>query len=223
MPHRLKLHALLALVAVCLPAAGQGIKPFPDAKQTEKELARAKDGLALTLRTDKTEYQPGEGIILEVKIRNVSGTSPFGKPRDVHVYFEPFARDREGAPVPWLFRFHVREGKTGRLVYRSPEADVRAEERDAYYHFVTLPPQAFVGRSFVFSTEGLEPGQSYSLAVDYAVSKDYPYVIRNREFTAEQVQALGVKRAYVRVWTGRITSNRVVLRIQPKPPPEKGN
>jgi len=185
------------------------------------EISRPRNGLQLTIRTNKTRYTTEEPIILDVRVENRSGMTndERDKERDIPVYFEPFAKVKGGRSHEWLFKFHVRSEEDQRAVYRSQEFTVPESERGDYYHFVTLPPRAYVGRRFVFPPakvrNWLKQGR-YSIIASYEVSKDFPYVIINRQFSAEQVKILGSKLAYARVWTGRLYSNRAVIEIRPK-------
>ncbi len=184
----------------------------------DAEIARAKNGLRLTLRTDKTAYQINEPILVDVRLENV--TSPqTGRARDIPVYFEPVARVREGRAMEWLFKFQIRTDNEQRLVYQSPDIKVPDSERAEYYHYVTLPPETFVGRRFIFwpsLARGLtNPGQ-YGLVAAYVVDEDSAEVIINRHLTAQQVELLGTKLAYVKVWTGQVYSNRVTFQVKRK-------
>ena len=162
-----------------------------------------------------------EPVVLDVRVENRSGLSgdEKDKPRDVAVYFEPFAKTRKGRTAEWLFKFHVRSEADDRLVYRSPDFTVEEDARADYYHFVNLPQHAYVGRRFAFPPANvrrwLKPGQ-YTFVAAYQVSKDFPYVIINRHLTAKQVQLLGSKLAYARLWTGKLYSNPVTIRIRRK-------
>jgi hypothetical protein len=184
----------------------------------EKEQARPRGGLSLTISTNKATYEPGERIFLEVKLTNVTGGRSGMKARDIPVYFEVFAKGPQGNQQFWLIKPLLRSDKTGRVHFRSPDFNVPADKRGDYYHFVTLPPGAFVGRSFGFPGRllGLTPGEEYSFTVAYAVDEEFPHVILNRHFTPQQVELLGIKLAYVRIWTGRLSSNRAYFRIKRK-------
>ena len=190
-------------------------------EQLASEISRTRNGLRLVISLPKTEFTPEEPIPLDVRIGNASGESndERDKPRDIPVYFEPFAKAATGKAAEWLFKFHVRSGRDGRLVYNSPRFTVPEADREEYYHFVTLPQRAYVGRRFVFppakARNWLQQGR-YSIIASYEVSKDFPYVIINRQFSAEQVKILGSKLAYTRVWTGRLYSNRAEIEVRPK-------
>jgi hypothetical protein len=192
---------------------------FKEAKldDLDAEAAQPRAGLRLVIRTDKTEYRTDEPIVVELRLENVTGATRDDKGRDIPVYLEPFAKTPEGGEAEWLFKFDVRSEKDEKPAYRSPEFGVPEAERGNYYHFVTLPPQSFVGREFSFPPalrrNWLKPGR-YRLRAAYLVSDDYPYVILNRHFTSAQVELLGSKLAYARVWTGRIDSNRITIRIK---------
>jgi len=187
----------------------------------EPPLSRALRGLQLVVRTDKDSYTTDEPVVLDVRLYNRTGRSDEREdlPRDLSVYFEPFARNPRGRWAEWLFKFYVFELNRGRRHYSSPRFDVPADHRDRYYHHVTLPPNAFVGRRFVFpaarTRNWLEPGR-YILLVTYEVSDDYRYVIINRDLTVRQAKLLGRDIAYTRVWTGRLISNVVAFRVQRK-------
>ena len=186
-------------------------------KDLEADMARSRAGLSLRISTNKTEYKFGDSIILDVRLINVSGRGG-AAPRDVFVYFELFATTPERTRAPWLIKFYLRQEDTERLVYASRDFEVPAKEREKYYHYVTLPAGAFVGRKFIFSTRlmRLERGKDYSLVVSYIVDDRFPYVIINRKLNSEQVDALGTKLAYVRVWTGQLISNRARFRVKRK-------
>jgi len=190
-----------------------------DSEGLSADLARPRAGLSLAISTEKPDYLIGEPIIVDVRLEN-AGTpqGPKGAP-DIPVYFEPVAHSPAGHAVEWLFEFVIRNEDEQRVIYSSPGINVPDSERAKYYHYVTLPPQSFVGRRFVFqasrSQELSKPGH-YSLLATYAVSDSYPYVILNRNFTPEQVELLGTKLAYTRVWTGQLYSNRVEFRIKRK-------
>jgi len=190
-----------------------------DEESLEAEVAKPRQGLRLSVRTDKPSYQIGEPIMVDVRLENVStAQSPQGA-RDIPVYFEPVARAKEGAAVEWLFKFQIRSDHDQRLIYRSPEVKVAEADRANYYHYVVLPPQAFVGRRFVFwpmRVRALTRPGTYSLVARYAVDEDSAFVILNRNFTSAQVELIGPKLAYVRVWTGEVFSNRATFRIERK-------
>ena len=183
----------------------------------EAEMARPQGGLRLVIDTDRKVYRMDEPIVLDVRLENITGSEPKEEGRDIAIYYEPFAKTPEGEQAEWLFRFVLRSESDGEIVYQSREFEVKEKDRGGYYHYVTLPPQSFVGRKFVSRParvgNWLKPGR-YSFIVDYAVSEDYPYVIVNRQLSQSQVTELGLKLAYVRVWTGRLYSNRVEFRIR---------
>lgn len=185
----------------------------------DAELSRPRNGIRLSLRTDKPAYKINEAIMVDVRLENVGASQGPDKARDIPVYFEPVARTRDGAAVEWLFKFQIRSEPDQRLVYQSPDIKVPDADRAEYYHYVSLPPHSFVGRRFVFwpsRARGLlKPGR-YSLIAAYTVDEDSAYVIINRHLTAQQVEALGTGLAYVRVWTGQVFSNRVVFQVQRK-------
>ncbi|HUT34076.1 MAG TPA: hypothetical protein VNE39_11380 [Planctomycetota bacterium] len=190
-----------------------------DEDALDAEVARPKNGLRLTIRTDKTAYQIGEPILVDVRLENV--TSPAGgqTARDIPVYFEPLARAREGGAMEWLFKFQIRTEPAERLIYHSPEVKVPDTERGDYYHYVILPPQSFVGRRFVLwpsRARGLTNPGRYNIIAAYMVEEDSAYVIISRHLTAQQVELLGTKLAYVRVWTGQVFSNRVTIHVKRK-------
>jgi hypothetical protein len=183
-------------------------------EELEADMARPRDGLRLVASLDQTDYREDEPIVLDLRLENVTGVRGEAA-RDVSVYYEPFFTTKEGGRVEWLFKFLVETEKDGKVAYRSPEFEVSGDERGDYYHFVTLPAQSYLGRSFVLRRGSLKPGR-YSLVAAYRVSEDYPYVIINPRLTRSQVDLLSRKLAYVRVWTGRIFSNRVRFRIRKK-------
>jgi hypothetical protein len=184
-------------------------------------LSRPRGGLQLLIRSDKETYAMDEPIALDVELVNRTGLSRSrrDRPRDLSVYFEPLAKTPEGRSAEWLFKFYVFDMFSERARYRSPQFDVPAEKRGDYYHHVTLPPGAFVGRRFVFppgqAGDWLQPGR-YILLVTYEVSHDYPYVIINPELTSRQAEQLGTELAYTRVWTGALYSNVVAFRVEGK-------
>ncbi|MFW6164077.1 MAG: hypothetical protein ACODAJ_15020 [Planctomycetota bacterium] len=179
------------------------------------EVSRTRNGLRLTASASKQEYTVDEPIVLDVRIENRSGHSKQGRDggRDIPVYFEPFAKKPSGRPGEWLFKFLVRDADSQDIVYRSDRFEVPESERAKYYHFVTLPEDAYVGRRFVLPPGNLKPGD-YTFLVSYEVSDEFPYVIINRRLSAKQVQLLGSKLAYVRVWTGKLYSNPVTVTIR---------
>jgi hypothetical protein len=183
----------------------------------DAEAAQPRAGLRLVLRTDKTEYRMDDPILVEVRVQNATGATRDDKAIDIPVYLEPFAKTPGGGEAEWLFKFEVRSGKDDKPVYRSPEFGVPEADRAGYYHFATLPPQSFVGREFGFPParrrDWLKPGR-YTFRAAYIVSDDYPYVILNRHFTSTQVELLGSKLAYTRVWTGKLFSNPITIRIK---------
>jgi hypothetical protein len=182
-------------------------------------MARARNGLRLVLRTNKTVYTVNEPIIIDVGVENVSGASrePNDKSRDIAVYFEPFAKTPRGRTAEWLFKFQIRAEGTERMIYRSPDFEVKEEDRADYYHFVTLPPRTYIGRRFILPpprSRNWLPRGAYSILVSYEVGEEFPYVIINRHLSAQQVQLIGRKLAYARVWTGKLYSNSVSLRVR---------
>lgn len=181
------------------------------------EISRARGGLRLVIKADRADYKLDEPIVLDLRLENVTGRRPDQKAHDIPVYFEPFAKTPRGNAAEWLFKFYIRSDADERVVYESPRFKVSEQARAEYYHFVTLPQNAFVGRRFLFPParvrDWLKPGR-YTFLASYEVSDDYPYVIRNRHFTGAQVELLGTKLAYARVWTGRLYSNRVPFRIK---------
>jgi len=185
----------------------------------DADLSRPRNGIRLSLRTDKQSYRINEPIMVDLRLENVGASQGRDKARDIPVYFEPVARTRDGAAVEWLFKFQIRSEPDQRLVYQSPDVKVADADRAEYYHYVTLPPQSFVGRRFIFwpaRARGLlQPGR-YSLVAAYTVDEDSAYVIINRHLTAQQVEALGTGLAYVRVWTGQVFSNRAIFQVQRK-------
>jgi len=232
---------LLAAAFLALAAAGCGWLPWlgrakePTAKEVlgvdddrfkeldeeaiDIELARAKNGLRVTIRTDKPAYQLGEPIIVDIRLENVSAAGGGQNARDIPVYFEPVVHTRDGRAVEWLFKFQIRTDRDMRLVYRSPDVKVPLDARDDYYHYVVLPPQSFVGRRFIFSprqARGLTNPGRYSLMASYAVGDDSAQVIISNRLTDEQAKLLTDKIAYVRVWTGQIFSNRVTFDVKRK-------
>jgi len=185
-------------------------------------LSRPRAGLQLIVDTDKESYAEDEPIVLDVQLMNTTGVRRLrrDRPRDLSVYFEPFANTPQGEPAEWLFKFFLFDQiKGGDPLYKSPRFDVPPDNRGDYYHYVTLPPGAFVGRRFAFPAPGagrwLQPG-TYIFLVSYEVSHEYPYVILNREFTSRHTEALGRDGAYTRVWTGKVYSNIVSFRIERK-------
>jgi len=190
-----------------------------DIEGIEADLARPRGGLKLSLTTNRTEYYVGEPIIVELRLENIGSSDPAKPPRDIPVYFEPVAYGRGGRQVEWLVNFFIRSESEDRLVYRSPQVTIPERDRASYYHYVILPPRSYVGRRFVFwprRAPGLMKPGRYSLRAVYSVSDDFAYVIINRHLTAEQVDVLGEKLAYVRVWTGKLYSNKVEFRIKRK-------
>ena len=188
-------------------------------KDLDAQIAQPRSGLRLAIEADKADYSINEPIVVDVRLENVGNPQGPEKPRDISVYFEPVAQLPNGTPVEWLFRFELRADKGDQLIYQTPPVKVSDSERASYYHYVTLPPQSFVGRRFVFWPQRarglLKPGR-YNLLCSYSVGEDYPYVILNRNFTAAQVEMLGTKLAYTRVWTGQLYSNRTEFRIKRK-------
>ena len=180
----------------------------------EKQQARPRNGLQLTINTSKEVYKHDEPLVLDVKIRNVSGARPGEKARDIPVYFEVFAQAPDGRKAPWLLRPTLYSESNSRVVYRVQPFGVAPEKRG--HRFVLLPPGAFVGHTFRFPGSWLRPGRSFSFTCVYEAPEDFPYVIRNPAFSTEQIEILGRDRAYVRVWTGRIYSGRATFRIQRK-------
>lgn len=182
-------------------------------------LARPRDGLQLLIRTDKATYRPDEPIVLDVQLINRSGRRRMrgDHRRDLSVYFEPFATTPEGGAAEWLFKFHIFEVYGGRPRYHSPRFKVPQEARADYYHHVTLPPAAFVGRRFILpparERNWLEPGLHF-IVVAYEVSDEFPYIVITPEMTAQQAHALGTDVAYTRVWTGKLYSNIVTFDIR---------
>jgi len=182
-------------------------------------LARPRDGLQLLVRTDKEAYKLDDPIVLDVQLINLTGRRRLrgDKPRDLSLYFEPFATTPEGGSAEWLFKFCVYDVYGGQARYQSPQFDVPPARRDAYYHHVTIPPRSFVGRRFIFPSARergwLEPGLHF-IVVSYEVTDEYPYVILTPEMTARQAKALGTDLAYTQVWTGRVYSNIATFRVQ---------
>ena len=185
------------------------------------ETSRTRKGLRLVIATDKATYTMDEPIVLDLRVENRSGLSGEAgdTPRDIPVYFEPLAKSAQGRIGEWHFKFHIRSEETGRAIYESRRFEVPEADRADYYHFMVLPQHAYVGRQFPLprarARGWLRPGR-YTIAVTYEVDDDFPYVILNRHFTAKQVELLGTKLAYTRVWTGRLYSNRVSFRIRRK-------
>lgn len=188
-----------------------------DERGLDAELARPKHGLRLTIRTDKAVYQVGEPIVVDLRIENITTSQETA--RDIPLYFEPVARTRDGGAIEWLFRFQIHAEPDQRLVYRSPDVKVPDADRADYYHYVVLPPQSYVGRRFIFwpaRARGLLNPGPYTIRAAYQVGEDSAYVIINRNLTAQQVELLGTKLAYVRVWTGQVFSNPVTFQVQRK-------
>jgi len=181
--------------------------------------ARPRGGLRLVIRSEKTEYAMDQPIVVDLRLENVTSPGEGDKARDIPVYFEPFAETPKGGRAEWLFKFFLQREEDDKLVYRSPEFELPRGKRDDYYHFVTLPPQAFVGRRFFFPParfrKWLEPGR-YSLLASYAVGEPFSYILINRHLSGKHAELLGKKLAYKRVWTGRLYSNRVRFRIRGK-------
>jgi len=190
-----------------------------DSEALDTEMARPRSGLRLSIHTDKTAYQIGEPIVVDLRLENVTAGAGAEGARDIPVYFEPIARGQGGAAVEWLFNFQIRTEADQRLVYQSPKIRVPEAERADYYHYVVLPPQAFVGRRFIFwptRVRALNRPGTYGLLAGYQVDEDSAYVIINRNFTAQQVELLGTKLAYARVWTGQVFANRVTFDVKRK-------
>ncbi|MFP4056014.1 MAG: hypothetical protein ACLF0G_04015 [Candidatus Brocadiia bacterium] len=183
-------------------------------EEYEAEVARPVAGLSLNASLDKETYTPQEPVVLELRLQNVSGVVPRTKARDIPVYFEPFARVPEGGAAEWLFKFLIQSETEGKVVYRSPDFEVPKDRLEDYYHYMTLPPRAFVGWRFRLRRGSLEPGR-YSLLAWYEVNEDFRVII-NRDLTESQVELLGKEKAYVRVWTGKVFSNRVRFRVRPE-------
>ena len=197
--------------------AGEGVGPVLQDKGAEGELARAKNGLALSVRTDKAHYEPHETIDLRATLRNVTGLRPGDKGRDIPVHVDVLAQTPKGRLAEWLLTLEVRDDETKEVVYRSPELRVPDIDRRKYHHVITLPPRVFVGWTFKFPPMVFTPGRRYAILASYVVGDAYPHIIRHRDFTVEHVKLLGVKLAYHRIWTGRLVSNRAVVRIRPRP------
>jgi len=198
----------------------QPSKKIATLAELSKRLCQPREGLQLMLLTDRPVYSTEDPIVLEVRLMNqTGGQSRRAKARDIPVYFEPFAKTPRGTPAEWLFKFFVFELESRKPCYRSPAFKVPAEQRGDYHHYATLPPNAFMGRRFVFPPardgEWLEPG-SYFLVVTYQVDDDYPYIIRSPELTADHVERLGTQAAYARVWTGKLCSNIVTFQVRGK-------
>jgi len=151
---------------------------------------------------------------------NVTGGRSGAKGRDIPVYYEPFVKLPKRGPMEWLFKFRIQRESDGKVIYASPKFSVDKDERAKYYHYVTLPEQAWIGRGFQLpkpsSGNWLEPGETYSLHVSYIVDDAYPMVIIDRHLTSSQVQMLGLKLAYVKVWTGTLHSAPVRFRVKAK-------
>ena len=201
--------------AASLPARRRKLDDISD------RIARPHEGLQLLARTGKETYALDEPIVLDVQLVNRTGRRGrrrSDRPRDLSVYFEPFAKTPKGGSAEWLFKFDVFEVYGNRARYHSPRFKVSAEARAEYYHCLTVPPGAFVGRRFEFPPASernwLEPG-SYFFLVSYEVTEDYPYVIIRPELTQAQAVALG-KEAYSRVWTGKLYADLVVFNVKRK-------
>ena len=195
------------------------VPPEERFRDISARLCRPRDGLLLFARTDKEVYRPDEPIILDVQLWNRTGTTRQrgDKSRDLSVYFEPFAQAPNGKPAEWLFKFHVFNIQDSEPCYKSPQFEVPPDKRGDYYHAVTLPPGACIGRRFVFppanNRKWLKDGHHFFL-LSYEVGDDYPYVILNPQFTALQAKALGPDLAYTKVWTGKLFSNIALFRIR---------
>ncbi len=189
-----------------------------DEASLDAELSRPRNGLRLTIRTDKHSYAIGEPVIVDVRLENVTTLQGADKARDVPVYFEPVAYTRDGRVIEWLFKFEFRSEPDARPVYRSRDVKIAEDARENYYHYVVLPPHSFVGRRFTFHPSRLRaltrPGR-YSILASYAVGEDSADVILHRRLTAQQVEMLG-KLAYLRVWTGQVYSNRATFQVKRK-------
>ncbi len=188
-----------------------------DSAGLDSEMSKPKHGLRLTMRADKASYQVGEAVVVDLRIENITTSQETA--RDIPVYFEPVARTRESGAIEWLFKFHINSEPDQRLVYRSPDIKVPEADRADYYHYVVLPPQSFVGRRFIFwpaRARGLMTPGRYTIRAAYQVSEDSAYVIINRHLSAQQVELLGTKLAYVRVWTGQVFSNPVTFVVERK-------
>jgi hypothetical protein len=188
-------------------------------EQMEARRAKAVAGLRLVAEADKAEYELDQPIVLDVRLENVTGGNSGEKSRDIPVYFEPFVQVPKGGRAEWLFKFRIQRERDGKLIYRSPSFKLDDRERAKYYHYVTLPEQTSVGRKFEFPAprvrEWLEPGETYALYVSYVVGDANPYyVIINRHLTEAQVEMLGFKLAYVRVWSGKLFARKVTFRVK---------
>jgi hypothetical protein len=189
-------------------------------EQIEARRAKAIAGLRLMAEADREEYELDEPIVVDVRLENVTGGNSGEKGRDIHTYFEPFVQVPKGGRAEWLFKFRIQRERDGKLIYRSPSFKLDDQERAKYYHYVTLPEQASIGRKFEFPAprvrDWLEPGETYGLYVSYVVGDSSPYyVIINRHLTAAQVEMLGFKLAYVRVWSGKLFARKVTFRVKP--------
>lgn len=190
-------------------------------RELSTRLAQARNGLQLSIRTDKETYRPDEPIHLDVELTNVTGLRRSwgdNKARDVTVYFEPVARNAKGELAEWLLKFYAYEVYSGRTCYKSTPANVPPARRSELYHHVTLPPGGFIGRRFSFAPAGqwLTPGD-HIFVVTYEVPQDFGQVILSPQLTIEHVAALGTELAYTQVWTGRLCSNIAFFRVRKKP------
>jgi len=190
-----------------------------DIKDLDAEMAQPRSGLRLIIRADKERYYIGDPIIVDVRLENVAPSRGEQGVPDLSVYFEPVAQERGSPPMEWLFNFLIRCEDDEKLIYRSPKVTVPDKDLANYYHYVTLPPQSYVGRTFVFlpsRAPGLMKSGRYSLLASYTVGDDFGLVILNRNLTNSQIELLGTGLAYVRVWTGQVHSNRAEFRIARK-------
>lgn len=194
----------------------------PDLADMSARLSYPRAGLQLFIRMEKDTFAPDEPIAIDVRLYNRTGMG-FGmrdRPRDVAVYYEPFAKTPKGELAEWLFKFHVFQHPDGRVRYRSPQFDIPAEQRGDYYHYITLPPGSFVGQRFELprarTGNWLRSGTTYVALATYEVSPDFSYVILNRELTTSLVEKLGTDAAYARLWNGRLYSNLLAFTIAEK-------
>jgi len=197
-----------------------GFREMKDMEELERQRSKSVGGLRLVASLDREEYDLEQPVVVDVRVWNVTGGRAGEKAKDIHTYFEPFAQMPKGGRGEWLFKFRIQRESDGKVIYVSPKFPVSKKDRAKYYHYVTLPEQSWIGRGFELPKPSrnnwLEPGETYSLHVTYTVDDAYPLVIINRFLTAAQVQALGLKLAYVRVWTGTLHARPILFRVKSK-------
>jgi len=153
--------------------------------------ATSYDGITLTIDTDKSQYRVDEPVRLDYCIKNIGSMFRC-------VYSELYRGQG------WLVFLDIL--KDGLPEHRS--RPVTIDRSPALSHYAWLPPGGSLCQNYTWKPK--EPG-TYHVSAEY-VNLDFEIVLASFTLTKKDIDILG-KRAYVPLWTGKVRSNTIELKV----------